>query len=211
MENSPQPINAAEDRRRFFRISDAVSLSYRPVAEEDIGLRKALFKQEHESDFTIMGSLASVTQEMSGLLHKIQSSEPDIASYLTALDNKIDLLGRAFLSRYYDLADQPVQPVNISASGIAFSVQEKFEPGTFIELQLLLQPSFTGILIYGKVVSCEKGDLTGSNSSYSLSVDFTHINSSDQDILIRHVIKRQSKLLREKREAREADDVEKAV
>ncbi len=208
MENSPQPINAAEDRRRFFRISDAVSLSYRPVAEEDIASRKTLFEQEHESDFTILGSLASVTQQMSGLLHKIESSEPDIANYLTALDNKIDLLGRAFLSRYYDLADQPVQPVNISASGISFTAPEKFEPGTFIELQLLLQPSFTGILIYGQVVSCEKSDPAGSDSTYSLGVDFTHINNNDQDMLIRHVIKRQSKLLRERREAREAEDVD---
>lgn len=206
MKNSPQLIDAVEDRRRFFRIPDAISLSYGLVAEEDIASRKALFEQEHESDFTIMGSLASVTQQMSGLLHKIESSEPDIANYLKALDSKIDLLGRAFLSRYYDLADQPTQPVNISASGISFNGEKSFKPGTFIELKLLLQPSYTGILVFGQVVSCEEIDLPGSDSTYTLRVDFTHINSNDQDVLIRHVIKRQSRLLREQREAREAED-----
>ena len=207
MENNPRQIDAAEERRRFFRVSDTISLSFRPVAEQEIAARKELFEQEHESDFMIMGSLAAVTQQMSGVLHKIESSDPDIANYLKALDSKIDLLGRAFLSRYFDLADQPERFVNISASGISFNAAERVAPGTFIELKLLLQPSFTGILIYGEVVSCEKSDLSNCDANYTLRVDFTHINSSDQDVLIRHVIKRQSKLLREKRKAQEAEDM----
>lgn len=206
MEKSSRKIDVTEERRRFFRISDTITLTYRSVAEQDIATRKRLFEQEHESDFMIMSSLASITQQMSGLLHKIESSEPDIANYLKALDSKIDLLGRAFLSRYYyDVADQPIKAVNISASGISFNTAESFERGSFIELKLLLQPSFTGILIYGQVVSCEQSDLSDSDSNYTLRVDFTHISSSDQDVLIRHVIKRQSKLLREKREAWEAE------
>ncbi len=56
------------------------------------------------------------------------------------------MIGKALLSKDNDLAEQPAQPVNISACGMAFYAPEPVTKGSILELRLLLMPSFTGIV-----------------------------------------------------------------
>ncbi len=196
-------VIADEERRRYFRVDDAVSLSYHLVPREELSGRLERLEQDLESDFTIMRSLAAISQQMSGIMHKIESSEPDVADYLKAIDQKIDLLGRAFLVQNTDLTDQPAEAVNISASGMAFRVKQPVEIGAVLELKILLLPSFTGILTFAEVVACDQGQEDDDGYSHDLRVNFIHLRDDDQDVLIRHVIRRQSEMLRKRREARE--------
>ena len=193
------------DRRRFFRIEDSISLSYHPVPPEDLERRLERLEAEMEDNFTAASSLASISQRMAGVLHKIAVESPETAQYLQALDQKIDLLGRALLSNDPNLEEQQAQPVNLSASGMAFHSNQPEKTGTVLELRLILLPSLMGLLIYGEVVGCEKLDTSEEGFSHSIRVDFSHMRESDRDVLIRHVIQRQTKMLRQRREEREAE------
>lgn len=198
-----QPIDQSQERREFFRIDDTVALSFQMIPPSS--LTKKLERQEKglESDFTIMSNLAVISQEMAGVLRKIEGISPDIARYLKSLDQKIDLLGKAFLTWSNEMADQPASAVNLSASGMAFNAPEPTEIGTLLELKILL-PFFTGLILYAEVVACEKLPSEGDAAKvYQTRVNFQHLRDRDRDVLIRHVLQRQSEYLRKQRLERE--------
>jgi hypothetical protein len=198
-----QQSNRSRERRDYFRIDDTVALSFQAVPQGS--LPKRLERQEKglESEFTIMGNLTVISQEMSGVLRKIEGESPDIARYLKSLDQKIDLLGKAFLTWTSEMADQPASAVNLSASGMAFDTPEPTAIGTLLELKILL-PFFTGLILYAEVVACEKLQ-TGESGApvYQTRVTFQHLRDRDRDVLIRHVLQRQSEHLRKQRLERE--------
>jgi hypothetical protein len=194
----------ASERRTFFRVDDSVNLSYHQVSEKELEDRMDRVEMELEANFTVMSSIASINQNMAGIMHRIEGEEPDIAEYLKAINSKIDILGRALLSNENDLMEKPAQPVNLSASGMAFYSSEPLEKGALLELRLLLMPSFTGIITFGEVVGCDSVD-DADGYSYFIRLNFIHMRDNDRDLLIRHVIKRQGEFLRKRREQRETE------
>ena len=192
-----------QDRREYFRVDDSVSLSFQVVHESSMQAKLERLDKGLDDKFTVMANLAVISQEMAGTLRKIEGESPDTARYLKSLDEKIDLMGRAFVAWSSDLSDQPVDTVNLSASGIAFHASEPIAVGADIELKLLL-PSFTGLLIYGEVVACEKINNPTGGAAYQARVNFIHLREKDRDLLIRHILKRQSEMLRERREQQDS-------
>ena len=203
--SSQEQLDSHQDRRQFFRIDDTVSLSYQKVPLADLPVRLEQMEHAQESNFTVVSSVAAITQKMAGVLHKIEARSSDIAAYLRSIDRKIELVARAFLAQNSDISEQPARAVNMSATGMAFDASETMEVGDMLELKILLMPSFTGILIYAEVVGCDQLESAESDLPYLLRVNFTHMRESDQDILISHVIQRQSVELRKRREERELD------
>jgi hypothetical protein len=66
---------------------------------------------------------------------------------------------------------------------------------------MLLFPSFTGLLIYGNVVGSTPAPDQASSAAYRnlVRIEFTHIREQDRELLIRHLLRRQSDQLREDR------------
>lgn len=188
-----------EERRRFFRIDDLVHLSYRVMPSGDIPTTLEELEHSVAESFSVMPNLNALSQQMAACLHKIEQRDPDVASYLKTVDQKIEMLARAFLARDTGIADKPARPVNLSAGGLAVRVAEEVELGATLEVKMLLLPSFTGILTYGSVVVCEP--ITDDEEyGYCLRVGFSHMRDVDRDALIRHLLRRQADLLRKRRE-----------
>ena len=193
------------ERRQFFRIDDSLSLSYRQVSSDRLAASIECLENEIDSDFTVVSSLAAVSQEMMGTLNKIESSRPEIAAYLKSLNRKIDILGRALMAQTTELLKQPAQAVNLSATGISFQVTEFIQPGSTLELKLLLTPSYAGILSYVEVVGCDPAapEPGEPGEGYNLRTTFVHIRERDRDVLIQHVIQRQGAQIRRARAVQE--------
>ncbi len=203
MSEHKDQIDRNEERRGYFRIEDAISLSYQTVAPDLLDKKLEQLESGLDTDFTVMSSLALITQEMAGVLRKIDVQSPDMARYLSALDRKIDLLGRALLVQTSDLSEQPARAVNISASGMSFSASDPLVVGSMLELKLLLLPTFTGVLTYSEVISCARENFPSEIAGYRIRVNFTHLREADKDVLIKHVLHRQSEILRLRREKTE--------
>jgi hypothetical protein len=69
---------------------------------------------------------------------------------------------------------------------------------------MLLFPSFTGLLIFGTVVTVEEAPADGELGDFShlARIEFTHIRESDRELLIRHLLRRQSLQLRDRAEGK---------
>jgi len=200
-----QKISIEDERRRFFRIEDLVHLTFRIIDETELAYKTDLLEKGLVEQFMITSSLAAVTADMSATLRKIEVNDPDVAHYLKSLDQKIDMIGRAFMVDEVNTQDNQACAVNLSASGIAFHHENEIPVGTYLEIKMLLMPSNAGVLTYGKVIGNDKVEgIKGTD--IQVRVDFTHLREEDRDLLIRHVIRKQGDMLRERRVARENSD-----
>ncbi len=199
----------ADERRGYFRIDDRVKLSYRSISEEELPELIGRLKTGAGSNFTVMSSFTSMSQQMVVQLRRIEGSSPDVAACIKILDRKLNILGRAFLVQEDAVSNQPSKAVNISAGGISFNSAEFYEEGTALELKLLLLPDMTGMMVYGEVIACsEVEDAEETDEPYSLQISFPNIREPDRDLLIRHILKRQGEWLRKRRKENEATNSE---
>jgi hypothetical protein len=198
----------SENRRRFFRIDDAVRLSYRALDADELADRVARLAEGLGGSFALMASLSAVTHRMSVSLRRIEQHSGDVAAYLRALDQKIEAVARALLLQDPALPAMAEEPVNLSAGGLAIVAQQCLPTGTAVEVRLLLLPPMVGILAFGTVVECTDPPVDGGYlpGSRLMRVDFTHIRDEDRDLLIRHMLRRQGERLRQARQAPEACD-----
>jgi hypothetical protein len=195
---------AKDERREFFRIDDSIQVSYRVIDPQE--LPTSLDNQRMLNDrFTVMTRLQTISQHLSAPLHRIEQRDPDVADYLRALDEKINLLGQSFLSEEREILGQPSLSVNLSAGGLAMDVAQPLTLGDLVEIKLLLLPSYTGVIAYGEVVGVESSTEGNSDYPHHVRINFTLIRASDQDALIRHIMRRQGEMLRERRLQKEQD------
>jgi hypothetical protein len=194
-----------DERRRFFRIEDLIHLTFRIIDDTELAYKTDLLEKGMVEQFMINSSLAAVTADMAATLRKIEVNDPDVAQYLKSLDQKIDMIGRAFMIDEINTEDNKASAVNLSASGIAFHHKKAIPVGSNLEIKMMLMPSNAGVLTYGKVIGNEPVEETG-GKEIQVRVDFTHLREEDRDLLIRHVIRKQGDMLRERRIARENSD-----
>jgi hypothetical protein len=190
--------NMSDERREFFRIDDSIQVSYRQVEADAVPTN--IDERLQNDRFSVMTRMQAISQHLSAPLHRIEQRDPDVADYLKALDEKINLLGQSFLAEEKELIGEPPRSVNLSAGGLAMDVAEEMAVGELVEIKLLLLPSYTGVLAYGEVVGAEAMQQPQEGYTHHLRINFTLIRPSDQDALIRHILRRQGEMLRERRE-----------
>jgi hypothetical protein len=204
MSDQQQHLDSAADRRSFFRIDDTVRLSLARVSQHELAERLERLEQDLAGNFTVMSSLSAITAQMTVGLRRIENRDPDLAAYLRAIDQKIEVIGRAFIAQESEVVGEHAVPVNLSAGGMCVGTQEHFEPGDSLEIRMLLFPSFTGLMIYGSVIEVERPTADhgedASRFEHLVRIEFTHIREQDRELLIRHLLRRQSDQLRDRQE-----------
>jgi hypothetical protein len=188
----------AGDRRRFFRINDEVDLYYRKIARQEAG------EASHIDENVLTGDalpqfMEAVKQEMSGLLKRIESAQPDVSRYLQLLDYKIDALAECLVHQHDLDREKNSYHVNLSASGLAFGSEQAMNEGDFLELKILLPASRALLTTCCRVVHCRQNPSHEPRYPYVVSVDYMNMKEEDRELLIKHVIKRQLAQLREQR------------
>ena len=209
--STPQQ-DSSENRRRFFRIDDAVRLSYRPLAPDELADRVSRLNEGLGGSFALMASLGAISHRMSVCLRRIEQHNGDVAAYLRSLDQKIEVVARALLLQDAELPALSKEPVNLSAGGLAIVTRQCLPMGTPLEIRLLLLPALAGILAFGSVVECTEPPAGEDRAAGSrlMRVDFTHIRDEDRDLLIKHMLRRQGERLRQARAAAEGGGLEAA-
>ncbi len=202
MSKQDNQIDHADDRRNFFRVDDTIRLSLARVPEDEFEERVERLDHDRAGNFTVMSSLAAITAQMTIGLRRIENRDPDLAAYLRAIDQKIEVIGRAFIAEESDEIAKQAVPVNLSAGGMCVGSHEAFAPGSHVEIRMLLFPSFTGLMIYGTVIDSAAPKVDDGQEvqrfEQLVRVEFTHIREQDRELLIRHLLRRQSDQLRDR-------------
>ncbi|MCP4271284.1 MAG: PilZ domain-containing protein [Gammaproteobacteria bacterium] len=189
--------NSVDDRRDFYRISDTVGLIYSVCSGENAIPTENEFIAEVPDEFQLISQLSKIDLENSTLLQNIHDLSPDICRYLKTINTKIEAIARQVVS--IGLTDEvKSHKVTLSAGGVSFILSEPVELGAILRTQMILYPSCSGILTYGKVVRC-KAITIDDTEQYDIAIEYCLIHENDRDALVRHVLHLQSNQLRQKK------------
>ncbi len=188
-----------EERRRYFRIDDSMGVSYRCIGSEEA---KAFVKQSRERggafDFA-----ANFDNRIQTLLDTCKIQAPVAAELIDLMNKKLN-----FVIAQMDVDSElmhkiaySLKQVNVSACGMAFANEEALKKGQLLQLDIMLHPSELQISAMAEVVDCSPLDIDNveNDKTCFVRVDFTEVNSNDQELLIQHIVKRQSEILKERR------------
>lgn len=185
--------NQNEDRRRFFRITDAIGVSYTLENADDETVDEVLGE-----NINVQQLLGIHNQNLKTVLSKLEHESPLVAAALIEMDKKLDTV--IALLELENKAAYSIQQASISACGIAFPVDRDLAINTMLKLTLYLETSGQEIKVLGRVVGCQNLPEEG---VHYLRVEFTEMNDMDREKLIQHIVQRQGLLLRSLREQME--------
>ena len=198
-------VKQTEERRQYCRIDDDVILRYRLISEQELPVDIGTLDTGLPNRFTLTATFAATSQQMELLLHGIQEQSVEVASYLRLLDRKLELVARTFLMQEIDVHKEPTCSINLSAGGIRFHAEVPIKTDALLEVELILLPSYTGILTYGQAVYCRHEPGEQPDLPYRIGVEFCRLREKDRDLIVKHVLTRESHLRRVARESSSND------
>lgn len=185
------------ERREFFRVHDKVLLDYIPVSAATVekGIIPPAFAAT--SGYAMMRELAAIDQENNRLLHSISLANRELELYLRGVNRKIDLIA-SMLARDED-ADNPQHPVRVTLSeaGLSFTATKSASVDSHLTLQLTLLPNHISLVLFARIISCDKND---NNDSFSIGCQFINTGAGDQQLLAKHIMQVQLKQKRQQQE-----------
>lgn len=201
-----------DDRRRFFRINDNVSLKYRVVQGVDI--ETEIKRNEHEQNnlAELKNAFNCIEANIMAKMNRIEEVSPLVAEILGLFDKKLSLMQSMIM--HNDDRDNSItdtQNVNLSASGISFVSNTPINEGVNLKMEIVLFPEYQFIPVYARVVDCRR-KMDDNLYRFNIAVDFVGICESDQEIIMQHVLSKQAaSLKKEKAQKIENPDEQKAV
>ncbi|CAK0739918.1 putative PilZ domain-containing protein [Gammaproteobacteria bacterium] len=198
MNTHPSSAIPDPERRRYYRVDDNAMLAYRIIPVDQVERTLARFREGPSDRFSLSATYIGNDTAMKESLAHIKAEQPAVASYLDALDRKMNLLANLVMTMNNDFEDYPSRRVNLSGGGVAFDIEHKVITGTVVEVKLILLPSYRGILAYGTVIHC-KGDEQNANDPlfpWRMALNFAHIRETDREHIVRHVLHQQAVWLR---------------
>ncbi len=187
----------SEDRRRYFRIDDEVSMKYRCLTESEFSQLLKERQTGFPDKIALSSAFSSTSHQMKHLVETIRHRDADLSVCLEHINEKLDVLIRLLVANEHGLPDHPSHSVSLSASGICFHAADKLPEGSILEIKLMMFPSFISILTYGTIVHCQRDDNGDPEYPYKVSADFSHIQEEDRELMVKHVLQKQAQILRE--------------
>ena len=181
------------DRRRYFRIEDLMAISYVKLTAAEALVRE---QQMQSADYLAPNQLQVIERQLQLLIDKLRVQSPEVAG-------AIDLLNQKFTV----LKDRNVDPlvvpgevrlrrqVNISACGVSFEDAQRQDIGQHLQLALTLLPSDLKVTTLGVVIGCHRA----ASAQWNVRVEFYGMSPEDEELTVQHIVKRQSRLLAERR------------
>jgi len=192
--------NDQQERRRYFRITDQVVISYRALSDSDTTVTGVNMNSPS-------ALIVQLENQITASLETLRSVQPQVHQLLELFNRKINLVLSLDETLFEPVSDQEKrsQQVNISACGIAFPSHEQLRPNQKILMDLTLFPSNISLKLMAIVIGCNSLNEPIGEDCYITRADFVDITNSEQEVLVQHVIKRQTSQLKERREARQKD------
>lgn len=190
-----------KNRRRFFRITDAIHVAYEIIDEATT--LEAFAAGHNETMIDAVAFINQHNESISQTLSELSESSPVAAKAITALNDKINtLLTLLELDNIIIQKKlQRVESASVSACGIAFPIADTIAAGQRLKLMMRLEPSNIKLNTIGCVIDC---NVLG--EEYYLRVEFVEMSDVDREHLIQHIMQRQGALLKSLREQVDDDD-----
>lgn len=192
-------LPCSPERREYFRIPDEVLLKVRRLDADAVPAVVERITDRVPDRFTVAANFTLNSRAMARTLHGIAQETPDAARYMKHLDQKLNHLARLFVLEEVEQGDYPRLDVCLSAGGLVFPSAASYATDDLLEMRMVVYPQMIGVLTVARVVHCNPRDTAPDSRGWSVAVEYVHIRESDRDLLVSHIIGRETELLRKQR------------
>ena len=188
-----------DDRRRYFRINDKISLKYRVVQGIDVDTEIKRTEHEQNNLAEIKNAFNCIEAKIMSKMARIEEVSPLVAEILGLYDKKLSLIESMIM--HHDDQENSItetQQVNLSASGMSFESNTPINEDVNLKMELILFPEYQFIPLYARVVDCKK-KMDDNLYRFTIAVNFVGICESDQETIMQHVLSRQTASIKKER------------
>jgi c-di-GMP-binding flagellar brake protein YcgR len=193
----------SQERRRYFRIDDYFEVRFQV-------LERAEPRTATRFQTTVRESVDELRNKSRLLLNRIRIGQREVGELLELVEQRLrrleDLVpdDETRLPPPSERQELAVAGINISACGAAFWSPIELQDDTRLRLVMTFMPDDLRVTTAGRVVGCERSSVVkDSDHPFVVRVDFHDMHPDAQEVLVQHMLKRQSSQLRAAREARE--------
>jgi hypothetical protein len=178
-------IEELANRRQYFRVDDQVLLELAALNPDCPDTTPF----ELGPAFGLISEFQLLDVESKHLLRHITDRDKSLGQFLKVLNQKLDALSRVLALNNQITTQSSLQPVNLSEGGLSLSSLQLWQRQQEVVLKLILLPSYSGLILKGRVLSCQ-----GDAPPYRLHIEFTDISDAHQQLIARHIMRRQKEL-----------------
>jgi len=178
-----QPMDEGGQRREYSRVDAYLPFEYRMISREDA---------EHVQS-RISGDVALASDGRP--LPDLGDYDHILEEWMKILNAKLDTIVRMMTLQREGYFGLPYKAINISGSGMGFSLPDALPMGEILEIKLMLTFNKPiALCIYGEIMKVEQMD-----AHYKTAVRYIHMDDSVRDEIIHFVFEREREIIREKR------------
>lgn len=186
----------SEERRRYFRITDMIGIAYEVMsADGQDGQHDTLGQQGQIAN--LLDDIEAIDTEILLELEHLAGANPAVTRLIRLFNQKLERVINHVLvdNQLVTRLAQRLKEVSISACGMAFPSEDAAEVGTTLHMELTLYPSKETLQTQARVVACDSG---ADHGSFYWRVDFFNMRKDHQEVLIQHIVRAQSRQLKNK-------------
>lgn len=187
----PLVVCRGVDRRNYLRVNTFLHLAYRP-------LDRTAFEADRE------GLLVKLREEMGHRDHAFEALRDELDSdtfdsrllrILESLNQKIDRI-LSILEGPQDLESRGVVPVNLSGSGLRFTVKERMTARRLLAIRIVLPlcPPVPVVFV-GEVQRVREKE----DGEFEVAVKYVAIDESDREKIVHYAFKRMRESIRNRK------------
>ncbi|MBI5057056.1 MAG: PilZ domain-containing protein [Nitrospirae bacterium] len=182
-------LNAGE-KRSYFRVNDVISVVANPV---DLGKEAGLSSSKAFSLHAPSKSAEKDFNESSGEF----ADNGKLYAMVQELNTKLDFIINHFILEKEGLLTPEKKSVNISASGIKFTIDRPVKKGDIMEIKLLL-PTFPPVAVfaYGEVKRATPLD----DKTCEVALEYLNMSEPVRNEIIKYTLNCQREAIRKSRE-----------
>lgn len=188
------------NRREWFRIDNPLAIDFRVISEQEMNEGIAVLESGGLPPGGASAMLFGMESEIDARLHILSHESPAAADALRLMNDKLNALINVLPMLAGDepaLTEEPLREGNVSASGMAFVNTTEVPAQTCLYVRVALAPNYSYVETYARVVRCEARD--DPQYPFHVAIEFTYMPQTQQELLIRFTMNRQSEALRKTR------------
>ena len=188
------------ERRRYYRIKDKVSLRYRILNDDEYEteVHDAAVGFIKQND--LRHASHCIDARLEAIIRNLESDNPLVAEALSLINKQFSILKvLTGESTEWNENDDYENAVSLSGGGMAFYSDSQLLIQTPLKMEITLYPSTHFMPVLGRVVSCRENLDDSGLGKYVVAVDFEGISEDDREEIVSHVVKKQATELKHKR------------
>ena len=187
------------ERRRYYRIEDRALIKYRVISDGMLDdERRFIFLNELKVE-NVRAALMGIDIRLLEVIDALQQKNRLVAEALDLINRKLMLIERVVALEggpaSSEHSEHELSWVSLSAGGLALTAETPLALNACLAIDMILLPSNHPMRIVGRVIDCRSDD----DGGFSIAIEFEDIRDEDREVLVQHVLRKQSAVLREQR------------